>query len=95
MGLGGAALLAVGFQSALRSGERSDKKSSDTDWLELVFQSALRSGERSDGKVSGSVSVPIGFNPRFAPESEAMRLKWWKDRADDVSIRASLRRAKR
>ena len=38
---------------------------------------------------------PVCFNPRFAPKSEAMGLGGGGGAVDEVSIRASLRRAKR
>ena len=60
----------VSIRASLRRAKRCRRRPCRRPFL--MFQSALRSGERSDGKVSGSVSVPIGFNPRFAPESEAM-----------------------
>ena len=63
----GAPITETEFQSALRSGERSDT------WLDVQaralwqFQSALRSGERSDKKRLGnrdlfvvSIRAPLG-----------------------------------
>ena len=66
--LGGDAL----FQSALRSGERSDSGRVMATQRMFEFQSALRSGERSDGSVPKTAERPTSFNPRFAPESEAI-----------------------
>ncbi len=83
------------FQSALRSEERSDIEASATAGADWAFQSALRSEERSDPRCSERWKHPRSFNPRFAPKSEAMHRP--RGRADSavVSIRASLRRAKR
>ena len=64
-----------GFQSALRSGERSDAVSPPSHFTMSMFQSALRSGERSDKKHGRTKRRASCFNPRFAPESEAMRFR--------------------
>ena len=60
------------FQSALRSGERSDATSAPALPNATTFQSALRSGERSDRRGRRHRGSRRCFNPRFAPESEAI-----------------------
>ncbi len=60
-----------------------------------VFQSAPRSGERGDDRSSSSTRTANCFNPRLAPESEAIGHLLTRYPRDDVSIRASLRRARR
>ncbi len=60
-----------------------------------VFQSAPRSEERGDPLRSGGGDWRRGFNPRLAPKSEAMVARAQDVRAGVVSIRASLRRARR
>jgi len=57
----------VMFQSALRSGERSDREAGLQEITEEMFQSALRSGERSDhdeppasGTAKVSIRAPLG-----------------------------------
>ncbi len=107
------------FQSAPRSGERGDVKSAE--WVHPLpwFQSAPRSGERGDVRPRARhrrrqgfnprlapeseamlgpghlASVCQGFNPRLAPESEAIGRRRATPGIRPVSIRASLRRARR
>ena len=59
------------FQSALRSGERSDRRSKSDQASLLLFQSALRSGERSDRSAFDERARCGCFNPRSARVSGA------------------------
>ena len=83
------------FQSALRSEERSDLLSFASRSVSARFnprfapKSEAINGRKAEGTASN------GFNPRFAPKSEAMCGSRSIPLPEDVSIRASLRRAKR
>jgi len=63
------------FQSALRSGERSDAIEASKRGEDFVFQSALRSGERSDRQHAAQWHCSTGFNPRSARVSGATLLR--------------------
>jgi len=78
------------FQSALRSGERSDRRGAAVGGRAVLFQSALRSGERSDRLRHHGLRNWQGFNPRSARVSGATFYKKRFYRHTEVSIRAPL-----
>jgi len=78
------------FQSALRSGERSDAYVTAAGCEYRVFQSALRSGERSDRAVRLGLRACGCFNPRSARVSGATARAVASSLRMSVSIRAPL-----
>ena len=78
------------FQSALRSGERSDQRELGLPSLACLFQSALRSGERSDVAHRLAIGWRVMFQSALRSGERSDRKKAWVTVGKQVSIRAPL-----